>query len=182
MTASPSKIIGYPDRFSVQPGETIRFMVSCELPSYRAEIVRLIHGDSNPAGPGFKEEPVQTSIGGEYRGRRQEIHAGSYVVVPDSPVMEPVDGLTIQAWIFPTTPEKGLQGIVTKWSYADGAGYGLFIGDGGDLEFRVGGADGIRLLGTGAALRASQWYFVAASYDAEKGLGQPDTTTVDYLA
>ena len=170
MTASPAKIIGYPDRFSVQPGETIRFMVSCELPAYRAEIVRLIHGDSNPAGPGFKEEPVQTSIGGEYRGRRQEIHAGSYVVVPDSPVMEPVDDLTIQAWIFPTTPEKGLQGIVTKWSSADGAGYGLFIGDGGDLEFRVGGADGIRLLGTGAALRTSQWYFVAASYDAEKGL------------
>ena len=170
MAASPAKIIGYADRFSAQPGETIRFMVSCELPAYRAEIVRLIHGDSNPAGPGFKEEPVPTSIGGEYRGRRQEIHAGSYVVVSDSPVMEPVDGLTIQAWIFPTTPEKGLQGIVTKWSSADGAGYGLFIGDGGDLELRVGGVDGVRLLGTGAALRASQWYFVAASYDAERGL------------
>ena len=170
MAASPAKIIGYADRFSAQPGETIRFMVSCELPAYRAEIVRLIHGDSNPAGPGFKEEPVPTSVGGGYRGRRQEIHAGSYVVVPDSPVMEPVDGLTIQAWILPTTPEKGLQGIVTKWSSADGAGYGLFIGDGGDLELRVGGIDGVRLLGTGATLRASQWYFVAASYDAEKGL------------
>lgn len=170
MTASPAKIIGYPDRFSVQPGETIRFMVSCELPAYRAEIVRLIHGDSNPAGPGFKEEPVPTSIGGEYPGRSQEIHAGSYVVVPDSPLMEPGDGLTIQAWIFPTTPDKGRQGIVTKWSAADGAGYGLFIGDGGDLELRVGGADGVRLLGTGASLRASQWYFVAASYDAATGL------------
>ena len=45
-------IVGYADAMSVAPGETIRFMVSCELPEYRAQIVRLIHGDINPAGPG----------------------------------------------------------------------------------------------------------------------------------
>ena len=170
MSVSPAKIVGYADRFSVQPGETVRFMVSCELATYRADIVRLVHGDSNPAGPGFKEELVPTSCGGEYPGRRQKIHAGSYVVVPDSPLMEPVGGLTIQAWILPTTTEKGLQGIVTKWSAASGDGYGLFIGPDGDLEFRVGGAGGARRLGTSVAMRASHWYFVAASYDARTGL------------
>lgn len=45
-------IVGYADRFRVEPGETIRFMVSSESPSYRADIVRLIHGDPNPEGPG----------------------------------------------------------------------------------------------------------------------------------
>jgi hypothetical protein len=51
------KIIGYADRFSVQPGETIRFMVSAQdIKTYRADIVRLIHGDTNaaatsPCGP-----------------------------------------------------------------------------------------------------------------------------------
>jgi hypothetical protein len=29
------KVLGYPDRQSVQPGQTIRFMVSSELPRYR---------------------------------------------------------------------------------------------------------------------------------------------------
>ena len=52
-------IVGYADRFSVRAGDTIQFMVSCKLPSYQADVVRLIHGDLNPEGPGFKERLVQ---------------------------------------------------------------------------------------------------------------------------
>src|SRR4029453_1971693 len=109
------KVVGYADRFSVAPGETIRFMVSCELPTYRADIVRLIHGDPNPRGPGFKEELVASAISGEYPGRFQEIHPGSYVRVADNPALRLRGSFTIQAWILPTTPQKGPQGIVTKW-------------------------------------------------------------------
>ena len=51
------RIAGYADRFSVHPGEDVRFHVSSEhSEGYQAEIVRLIHGDTNPAGPGYKEE------------------------------------------------------------------------------------------------------------------------------
>ena len=164
------KVVGYADRFSVQPGETVRFMVSCELPRYRADIVRLVHGDTNPAGPGPKEELVETAANGEYDGRKQEIYAGSYVTVPGSPLLGLTDGLTIQAWIYPTTPAKGPQGIVTKWSATDGAGYGLFVGEDGDLALWIGdAADRVHRVGTGVALRARQWYFVAASYDAGTG-------------
>ena len=53
-------IVGYADRYSVRAGETIRFMVSCKLPGYKADVVRLIHGDVNPEGPGFKEKFVQS--------------------------------------------------------------------------------------------------------------------------
>ena len=70
------KIVGYADRFSVAAEETIRFMVSCELPQYRADIVRLIHGDPNPRGPGVKEELIATAVSGEYAGRRQALHKG----------------------------------------------------------------------------------------------------------
>ena len=38
-------IVGYSDRFSVQPGESVSFMVSSRSPSYHAEIVRLRHID-----------------------------------------------------------------------------------------------------------------------------------------
>jgi N,N-dimethylformamidase len=44
------RILGYCDKLSVAPGETVRFMVSCEAERYRAEIVRIVHGDANP-GP-----------------------------------------------------------------------------------------------------------------------------------
>ncbi len=42
---------------------------------YRARIVRLIHGDANPEGPGFKCEPVATGIEAAHVGRPQAIGA-----------------------------------------------------------------------------------------------------------
>ena len=124
------EIVGYTNRLGAQPGESIRFMVSCREPSYRTDIVRLIHGDDNPKGPGFKQQVIDTKINGEYRGRSQSIHAGSHVVVPHDHRLDCADGLTLAAWILPTTPTKGMQGIVTKWS-DNGCGYGLFIDENG---------------------------------------------------
>lgn len=49
------KVTGYSDKLSAAPGEIVRFMVHCQLPTYRADIVCLICGDTNPQGPGVKE-------------------------------------------------------------------------------------------------------------------------------
>ena len=81
------KIVGYSNRLSVGSGQTIRFMVSSEEPSYRAEIVRLRHTDDNPEGPGFISEVHQTAISGQYPGRRQAIHTGSYAAVPHNALL-----------------------------------------------------------------------------------------------
>jgi N,N-dimethylformamidase len=185
-------IVGYADRLSVQPGETIRFMVSSELPRYRADIVRLIHGDANPNGPGFKETRIETPVSGDYAGRRQELPFGSYVLVPDDPALRLDGSFTITAWVAPTTPgvsfgEPSAQGIVTKWSAADAGGYGVFIDEEGRLALRLGDADGgAETLHSEPPLRAwrsaipgasrprphgvpTAWYFVAVSYDADAG-------------
>lgn len=59
-------IHGYGDRLSVAPGERIEFKVSSEEPgTFRADVVRLIHGDTNPAGPSFKEEVIETGASGD---------------------------------------------------------------------------------------------------------------------
>ena len=159
-------IVGYSDRLSVAPEETIRFCVSCERTSYQADIVRLIHGDPNPRGPGFKEELISTTVSREYRGRKQVIHTGSHVIVPDSPILRLQSSLTVQAWIYPTTPQKGVQGLLTKWS-VDG-GYGLFLDEGGVLALWLSDQDGrVERVRTDHPLRAAEWYFVAATYDAQ---------------
>ena len=106
----PLRLVGYTDRFSVQPGERIRFMVSSDQPRYRMDIVRLIHGDSNPKGPGFKEEVVKASINGMYPGRKQGLNTGSYVEIPNHRLLQQIGSFTLQAWILPTTPLKGQQG------------------------------------------------------------------------
>src|SRR5205807_1439051 len=59
--------------------------------------------------------------------------------------------LTVQAWLCPTAPEAGEQGI------AGGAGWQLLLrGDG--LALRVGGAE----LATRIPLRSWEWHFIAA--------------------
>ena len=164
------KVVGYTDRLSVQPGQSIKFMVSCELPSYRADIVRLIHGDPNPQGPGFKEQLVDSPVNGDYTGIKQDFHIGSYVTVPDNLLLQRAGSFTLQAWIYPTTPDKGAQGILTKWSGSEGVGYGLFIDDDGSLALWLGDQSGrVEKVSTGNPLRKGQWYFVAGVYDAEDG-------------
>ena len=68
------KITGYADKFGVHPGETIKFFVNCDGPKeYKAELVKMIHGDTNPRGPGFMEEPIEAACNATYEGVRQEI-------------------------------------------------------------------------------------------------------------
>ena len=161
------RIVGYTDRISVQPGQKIGFKVSSQAPSYRADVVRLIHGDENPAGPGFKDELIESAVNGDYPGREQRLYIGSYATVPDSPALRQSGSFTLQCWIYPTTPELRAQGILTKWSDADGSGYGLFVGEDGGLSLWLGGGDGkVERIGTGVPLRAAQWYLVAGVYDA----------------
>ena len=161
------QIVGYSDRFSVRPGQTIRFMVSCEKSTYRATMVRLRHTDANPCGPGRKVEALTSAIDGTYPGRPQAIHPGSYAAIPHHPILNCPDGFCLQAWIYPTTPQQGRQGLLGN--YGGDAGYGLFINEGGALELRIGFGDRVEKVSTGVALTAAHWYFVTASYDAASG-------------
>lgn len=161
----PLRLVGYTDRFSVQPGERIRFMVSSDQPRYRMDIIRLIHGDSNPKGPGFKEEVVKASINGVYPGRKQKLNTGSYVKIPNHRLLQQIGSFTLQAWIFPTTPLKGQQGILTKCLVGHNSGFGLFLEQNGALGVRIGN-DSFQ---TEKPFSASRWYFVAATYDEPSG-------------
>ncbi len=154
------------------PGETVRFMVSTEQPNYHAEVVRLIHGDANPEGPGFKEEAVATPIEGDYSGRAQAYPHGSYALVPDAPALRAVQSFTLAAWIQSTLRTAGVQSLLGTWSEAggSGSGYGLVIDADGKLTLRLATAGGaIRQVTAPVALRQGEWYFVAASYDAASG-------------
>ena len=75
-------LIGYVDRFSARPRERIAVKVSSRLTEpYRADLVRIIHGDANPAGPGLKFEEVEATFAGTYPSRFQPAHSGSYGIV-----------------------------------------------------------------------------------------------------
>lgn len=164
------RITGYSDKYSICPGETIKFYINSEEnEDYDAHIVRLIHGDTNPEGPGYKEEEISSSCNQSYAGRNQRIHGGSYVVIPQDPRLD-VSSFTLQAYIFPTTPDKGRQGILTKWVEPSQCGYGLFIDNDGCLACEIGDGKGMAMrLSSDKPLMRKVWYLVAASYDSETG-------------
>ena len=66
------KIVGYADRYSVAPGEKIDFKISLEEGThFDARLVRVIHGDCNPDGPGLKFRHVKSDADGRHKGRPQ---------------------------------------------------------------------------------------------------------------
>ncbi|MSP83279.1 MAG: N,N-dimethylformamidase [Alphaproteobacteria bacterium] len=165
-------IVGYADRLSVRPGEPIAFKVSCDegVGRYRAEIVRVVCGDDQPEGPGFKERAVATAVDGEYPARAQAIATGSYVLAPAGPAVRRLASFTIAAMIWPTTPAKGWQGLLGWWSEPTEVGFGLFIDGRGETLLAIGdGRGGVQLVRSGKKLGDRAWYLVAGSFDAATG-------------
>lgn len=165
------RLTGYADKFSVHPGDKIKFYVNCDGPKkYKSEIVQMINGDTNPRGPGFIEKAVSATVNGEYPGRKQVVHSGSYGYVLDNPQFR-CESFTLQCWVWPTTPKThpqywkhGAQGLMTKWSPAEG-GFGLFINEDGCPELRING----KKLTNGVPLRDHAWHFLAATFDSTTG-------------
>jgi N,N-dimethylformamidase beta subunit-like protein len=185
-------IVGYANRWSVQPGQTVRFMVSSERPRYHAEIVRLFH--AVPKGPGLKEARVDTPVNGDYRGRHQDLGLGSYATVRDRDALDLTKSFTITAWVAPTTIPRSSgnplaarqtparsprpQGILTKVS-AGRAGYGLFIGNDGSPSLWLGNGRRIERLSTGTALRPWAPAFPEEAGYIEKIPGDPNPLMVN---
>ena len=75
-------LVGYLERISGRPGDRIGVKVSSQVHDpYAADLVRIIHADPNPAGPGMKLEPVPCAFAGGYPSRPQMVTPGSYGVV-----------------------------------------------------------------------------------------------------
>lgn len=163
-------ISGYASSLSVQAGDSVDIMVSTEAEEFESTIVRILHGDADPAGPGIKEEAVDTPVNKTYRGRDQRLPLGSYVTVPDDQDLRLTDSFTISALIAPTTiPGSEFnrlaqpwtpagtprdQGLVTKWSEQLQQGYGLFIDEEGSLALRLGSEQGeAQTVSTGVELK-----------------------------
>src|SRR5947208_2132369 len=106
-------LIGYLDRFSARPGERIAFKVSSQRHEpYDADLVRIIHGDANPAGPGLKISEIEPGFAGRYPSRFQPVHSGSCgVVTMPAPIGLP-DPCTIvvrvQPWLLDERPQTVL--------------------------------------------------------------------------
>jgi N,N-dimethylformamidase len=166
------KIFGYANKISVRQGEQIDFHVTADgTDSADAQLVRLIHGDEHPDGPGFVEEEINHPINGTWAVNKQFTQLGSYLVVDDPENRLSIDGnLTLFCYIWPTVPKKGFrQCILGRWDTRTNEGYCLGINPKGYLEFWVGDGKEVDYIVAELPLVKKVWYFVGVSIDRASG-------------
>ncbi|ARQ13282.1 N,N-dimethylformamidase beta subunit protein (plasmid) [Rhizobium etli] len=133
---------------------------------FEAGLVRLIHGDRNPAGPGFKIESVHSELAGAYPGKIQVLRPGSYIRIGPDERLDLCDSFTMHLWIWPTTPEKEVQTLIARVSEC-GSGYALRLERGRLSLHRDGELQPLAILER--PVERNTWYSVAAVFNAATG-------------
>ncbi len=150
--AEALSIVGYADRFSAQPGDTVRVMVSAAVP-FRAEVVRLVSAETARDGGGFLESAVAGIPLTEHPALRQPYRLGSFGQVSAHEALAVDSDFTVTAWIAPTTPARGRQTIVgtDAWRLAIDPDRGLVFAA---RDYEV---------ASDVPVAAGRWSFIAAS-------------------
>ncbi len=162
-------LIGYADRLSARPGETIEFKISSTgAEPYEACLVRVFNADPNPAGPGLLETPVAAAFEGRYPSREQPIRLGSFARIADPAPLDGLESLCLNARIWPTLPEAGRQAILARFDPETGRGFALLAEPQQGATLWIGhGAGHFTALSVGRPLKERTWYRVSASRPAQ---------------
>ena len=73
-------LVGYADKFSLEPDEKINFKVSSKSTKpYSAKLIKVISGDPNPEGPGLIEEDLEADFNGLHPSIKKDIQTGSHI-------------------------------------------------------------------------------------------------------
>ncbi len=160
------RLIGYADRMTARPGESLGFHIASRLEgAFRARLVRVICSDPNPEGPGMQEEEVPAGLEAEYRADWHEMPGGSYMTVPGAEALGRHARLSLSANVWPSLPGRGEQAIFTLRA-ADGRQLALAIDREGALTFGPAEGQGVRIAGP---LRARRWIHCTAEADLAAG-------------
>ena len=166
------RLHGYTDPLSLKAGQRIQAYVSLEgAQEVKAQLVRLIHGDEHPEGPGFVEELQESSINRAWPAQRQYVQQGAWLNVddPQGRLALAAGALTLHAFVFPTLPGAGRQVILGRWDLTAQRGLALGINPSGHLELWVGDGERVDAVAAEVPLWPQVWMAVSAGYDPATG-------------
>jgi N,N-dimethylformamidase len=190
-------LIGYAVPLTVRPGDTVDFKVSSFAGGYKADLVKIINGDSlSRYGDQFEVRSVKAPFSGKYKGDEQPLNPGSYVHVENTGMLDRLESFTVAGWIYPTFDpteyeppdlenpdpffppalniaslilEEG-QTIVSRYDASAKKGWALRLAPDFHLEFLVGDGRGkTRSVRSAEPVRDWDWAYAAVSYDADTG-------------
>ena len=112
-----ARIFGYADPLNARAGGSVDFMISVEgRDEVEMELVRALHGDENPDGPGFLEEVIPLGLPKTLKVARQFTQVGSFARATDPEGwLDGLQSFTLFAHVFPTLPKAERQQIMGRW-------------------------------------------------------------------
>lgn len=161
-------LIGYLSTLSCRAGEDVDVMISSSVAEVKVDLVRLIHGDDNPLGPGFIYQPVTEVHQQRVNAQPQQTPIGSWAesITP----LQLAEDMTLNFALWPTLfPVKGLQGVI---ALPEGE-ITLVLDNEGCLQLRQ---QQNCLLKSGA-LMLRQWAHVSVSFSKETCVLELKTAT-----
>jgi N,N-dimethylformamidase len=179
-------IVGYCWPWTARAGEHIEFKVSATERNllYRADLVRIVCADSLSDQDLFKEVELRATFSGEYSGRHQPIHPGSYIEIPSTNALNKLESFTVQTLVMPTllpggtrvrfgghpfsveVPRWHEQHLVSRWDHRRRHGWSLLLDDAGRPSFVCGDGNAEHRTTLDHALLQDHWFLVVGSFDA----------------
>ena len=148
---------------SIEAGSPVHFRISSTVP-YEFSVCRLGLDVEN-----FESDQVLHTFA-EADPKPQDIHPGSYVHVEDGfEAGRKLDAISLECWIRPWNL-KADQGLLTKFDPAGDCGFGLFLGQRGQLKFYLGdgGKFRSRWFRRGPRLNHErQWHHVVVTWNGK---------------
>ena len=132
-------LLGYADKLSARPGDTLNFKVSSFSDSpTKVHLMRSISADPNPAGTGIVEKDASEFFKArDFQSRVQSFYPGSYGVARNEVSLTTEAGLKVSVRVYPTLRTKQAQTLLCIDSlelYLDEQGHACFSIDGAALK------------------------------------------------
>ena len=164
-------LLGYTDRFSARPGESVQVKVSSYLEGeFQAHLVRIICADPNPEGTGIVERGVDGGFVGSFPARAQPFIPGSCMKADLPSGVQLPEAFSVSAMIWPTRLEAGDQSVLSITSENGDAALTLGLDDSARPRLTLRMADGTwNDVVLTAALTERQWVRLWASVSLKTG-------------
>jgi N,N-dimethylformamidase len=156
----------YVDTWSVKGGERIQLMASSPAP-FAVRVVKLLHADVNPDGPGRLEEEQAWCEPSEHPGLEQKVLPGSLAYSAPLPALALADVISLSCLAFTRLPAAGTRQALLALVRPDGEPWlALSLGPKGEPELRLAGPGGLTAFGpAGPPLPSSSWLAFDAAVD-----------------
>lgn len=153
-------VVGYTDELRVMPGGSVAVRVSCRCNHYDVQLVRLVHGDRHPRGPGFKSFSVDADCNGTHPGLFQPIINGSCMSVDRLDALSGAQEITAGFWAWPTLINDKAQSLIAAGGQH--LGWRVCLKH-GHVVLEI---DGIEFLRSNVQLSPHHWYHIAVGFSS----------------